>query len=200
MPKKSEVTGSAERQEAENPACRSVSEAPVEAKVSGLIAEDACRLKGASDVSSELEFDDDKIFEKIRETLVDALGVDDDEVTIASRLENDLGAESIDFLDIVFRLEKSFGIKIPRGELFPELGFDRSPQTDGDPIPEGLLEALSKGFSHFDPEILAKLKKEPVIRNISELFTVNSLADFVKKKIAESPQHWHSEYCKRKVV
>ena len=60
------------------------------------------------------------IFVKVRDTLVDALGVDDDEVTLESRLEADLGAESIDFLDIVFRLEKNFGIKIPRGELFPE--------------------------------------------------------------------------------
>src|SRR5258707_3211586 len=62
----------------------------------------------------------DEIFTKVRETLVDALGVDEDEVTPEATLIGDLGAESIDFLDIVFRLEKSFDIKISRGELFPE--------------------------------------------------------------------------------
>ena len=47
-------------------------------------------------------------------------GVDEEEVTPEATLQGDLGAESIDFLDIVFRLEKAFGIKIERGELFPE--------------------------------------------------------------------------------
>ncbi len=62
----------------------------------------------------------DEIFEKVQATLVDALGVDEEEVTREATLQGDLGAESIDFLDIVFRLERNFGIKIPRGELFPE--------------------------------------------------------------------------------
>ena len=56
-------------------------------------------------------------FAKVLETLVDALGVDDDEVTPEATLVEDLGAESIDFLDIVFRLEKAFGIKIEQSEL-----------------------------------------------------------------------------------
>ena len=62
----------------------------------------------------------DEIFEKVQAALVDALGVDDDEVTPEATMVGDLGAESIDFLDIVFRLEKSFSIKVPRSELFPE--------------------------------------------------------------------------------
>ena len=62
----------------------------------------------------------DEIFEKVQATLVDALGVDEEDVTQEATLQGDLGAESIDFLDIVFRLERNFGIKIPRGELFPE--------------------------------------------------------------------------------
>ena len=61
----------------------------------------------------------DEIFKQVQEVLVDALGVDDDEITPEATLMGDLGAESIDFLDIVFRLEKTFGIKIPREELFP---------------------------------------------------------------------------------
>ena len=62
----------------------------------------------------------DEIYNKVQGVLVDALGVDEDEVTPTATLSGDLGAESIDYLDIVFRLEKNFGIKIPRGELFPE--------------------------------------------------------------------------------
>ena len=61
-----------------------------------------------------------EVFEKIQTALVDALGVEEEEVTPDATLVGDLGAESIDFLDIVFRLEKAFDIEIPRAELFPE--------------------------------------------------------------------------------
>ena len=60
-----------------------------------------------------------EVFSKVQEALVDALGVDDDEVTEEATLVGDLGAESIDFLDIVFKLEKAFEITIPRDELSP---------------------------------------------------------------------------------
>ena len=55
----------------------------------------------------------EEVFEKIQTALIDALGVDDDEVVPEATMVGDLGAESIDFLDIVFRLEKAFGIEIP---------------------------------------------------------------------------------------
>ena len=54
----------------------------------------------------------DEIFQKVQGVLVDALGVDEEEVTPTAVIKDDLGAESIDFLDISFRLEKAFGIKI----------------------------------------------------------------------------------------
>ena len=59
----------------------------------------------------------DEIFEKVKAALVDALGVDDDEVSPAATMVGDLGAESIDFLDMVFRLERTFKVKIPRGKI-----------------------------------------------------------------------------------
>jgi acyl carrier protein len=62
----------------------------------------------------------DEIQTKVTKVLVDALGVDEDEVTPGAVIRDDLGAESIDFLDIMFRLEKEFGIKIPKGEMMPE--------------------------------------------------------------------------------
>src|ERR671927_821205 len=79
----------------------------------------------------------EEIFEKVQATLVDALGVDEDEVTRDATLQGDLGAESIDFLDIVFRLEKNFGIKIPKGELFP----DEKLFTDPEYVQDGKLTA-----------------------------------------------------------
>ncbi len=124
----------------------------------------------------------DEIFTKVRDTLVDALGVDDDEVTLESRLEADLGAESIDFLDIVFRLEKNFSIKIPRGELFPE---DLA-SADSGFVKDGLVGAdglamLRKKMPHFDVE---KFSKDPKIENIRDMFTVQMLVNFVKNKLA----------------
>src|SRR3954451_6835425 len=78
----------------------------------------------------------DEIYQKVQATLVDALGVEEDDVTRDATLQGDLGAESIDFLDIVFRLERNFGIKIPRGELFPE-----NVVADPDVVRDGKLTA-----------------------------------------------------------
>ena len=88
----------------------------------------------------------DEIYEKVKATLIDALGVDDDEITPNARLKADLGAESIDFLDIVFRLEKNFGIKIPRSELFPESLFapDSGFAENGKVTEKGIAELRAK--------------------------------------------------------
>src|SRR5207249_9427388 len=69
----------------------------------------------------------DEIYQKVSATLVEALNVDEEEIKPQATLQGDLGAESIDFLDIVFRLERELGIKIPRGELFPESIFQGDP-------------------------------------------------------------------------
>ena len=122
----------------------------------------------------------DEIFEKVQETLVDALGVDDDEVTEEATLVDDLGAESIDFLDIVFRLEKNFGIKIPRGELFPEnLAADASFVDDGKVTAEGIA-TLKEKMPHADIESFAN---DPKVENIQSLFTVNMITNFVENKL-----------------
>src|SRR6185312_17224782 len=95
----------------------------------------------------------DEIYSKVQGVLVDALGVDEDEVTPTATLSADLGAESIDYLDIVFRLEKAFSIKIPRGELFPEdlqtMQNDPKFVTDGKVTPDGLAE-LKKRMPYSD--------------------------------------------------
>ncbi|MFN0052166.1 MAG: acyl carrier protein [Planctomycetales bacterium] len=125
----------------------------------------------------------EEIFSKVRDTLVDALGVDHDEVTAEATLVGDLGAESIDFLDIVFRLEKNFSIKIPRGELFPEsLAADPSLVKDGVVTDTGVAE-LRKRMPHADIDAFAK---NPKVENIQELFTVQMIVNFVQKKLASA--------------
>ncbi len=124
----------------------------------------------------------EEIFEKVRDTMVDALGVDDDEVTPAATLVGDLGAESIDFLDIVFRLEKNFGIKIPRGELFPEnlTSADASFAEDGVVTAAG-IEELRKQLPHADVDAFTS---DPKVENIQDMFTVQMIVNFVEAKLA----------------
>jgi acyl carrier protein len=123
----------------------------------------------------------DEIFAKVQETLVDALGVDDDEVTLEATLVGDLGAESIDFLDIVFRLEKNFDVKIPRGELFPEnlASADSGFVADGVVTDSGLAEMRST-MPHAD---IDKFAEDPKVENIQDLFTVDMVCKFVAGKL-----------------
>jgi len=124
----------------------------------------------------------EEIFEKVRDTLVDALGVDDDEVSSDATLVADLGAESIDFLDIVFRLEKNFSIKIPRGELFPEnlASSDSSFTQDGVVTEDGIAE-LRERMPHAD---IDKFAEDPKLENIQDMFTVQMVVNFVDNKLA----------------
>ena len=124
----------------------------------------------------------DEIFDKVRQTLTDALGVDDDEVTSEATLIGDLGAESIVFLDIVFRLEKNFDIKIPRGELFPEsiASADSSFVQDGVVTDEGLAN-IRNSMPYADVD---KLAEDPKVENVQDLFTVNMMVRFLEAKLA----------------
>lgn len=122
----------------------------------------------------------DEIFSKVREALVGALGVDDDEVTPNATLTGDLGAESIDFLDIVFRLEKSFDIKIPRGELFPEnLLTDVQYVKDGKMTEAGLDELRRRmPFANLD-----EFAENPQIKDFGNLFTVDMICGYIESKL-----------------
>jgi len=124
-----------------------------------------------------------EVFDKVQETLIDALGVDDDEVTNEATLIGDLGAESIDFLDIVFRLEKNFDIKIPRGELFPEnlAGADTGFIQDGVVTEKGIDELRTR-MPHADVEGFAA---DPKVENIQELFTVEMICKFLEAKLSQ---------------
>lgn len=123
----------------------------------------------------------DDIIEKVQEVLVDALGVDDDEVTVESTLMGDLGAESIDFLDIVFRLEKAFEIKVPREELFPAEGLLNDPElvSNGKLTEKGLNELREK-VPHTD---LGEFEQDPDINKLADLFTVNAIVNYIESKV-----------------
>jgi acyl carrier protein len=124
----------------------------------------------------------EEIFDKVREALVDALGVDDDEVTPTATLQGDLDAESIDFLDIVFRLEKAFDIKIERGELFPE-----DILTDTDLVQDGKVNAtgIAKLKERMPFADLTKFEANPVVQNLGQQLTVQDMCNFVAHKLAK---------------
>ncbi|MBL8875918.1 MAG: acyl carrier protein [Phycisphaerae bacterium] len=123
----------------------------------------------------------DEIFTKVRDVLVDALAVDEDDVKPQSRLTTDLGAESIDFLDIVFKLEQQFGFKIAQGELFPEnVAQDPEYVKEGKVTAKGLT-ALKARLPHAD---FSKFETDPQISKVAEVFTVDALVTFVERKLA----------------
>lgn len=121
----------------------------------------------------------DEIYEKVQATLVDALGVDEGDVTPEATLFNDLGAESIDLLDIVFRLERNFGIKIPRGELFPENVSDPELTQDGKLTTKGVDEMKAR-LPFVD---LSGLPENPEVDKLLDLYTVDMLVKYVATKL-----------------
>ncbi len=123
----------------------------------------------------------DEIFAKVRENLVNALGVDSDEVTGQSTLMGDLDAESIDFLDIVFRLEKEFDIKIPREELFPaEDMLNNSKYVENGKLTPTGLEQCKSSMPHID---FSEFEKDPDVNKMGDLFTVDVIVKYVEGKI-----------------
>jgi acyl carrier protein len=130
----------------------------------------------------------DEIFKKVQDVLVNALGVDEEEVTPQATLRGDLGAESIDFLDIVFRLEKAFTtdpthpFKIPRNELFPEDLFNNQQFVQNNRVtPAGMVE-LKKRMPHMD---FSELEKDPDINKMQ--FTVNTIVNYLDTKLNGAP-------------
>lgn len=124
----------------------------------------------------------DEIFEKIQEVLDDALGVDEDEVTPEASLTADLGAESIDFLDIVFRLEKMFDFKISQGELFPENLTENEEWVADGKLTDAGLAMLKERMTHVNFDAFAEGDRD--LSTIGDLITVNSLVNFVEIKLA----------------
>ena len=126
----------------------------------------------------------DEIYSKVSATLVEALNVDEEEIKPTSTLQGDLGAESIDFLDIVFRLEREFGIKIPRNELFPESIFQGDPDfVENGRVTRKGLDELRQRMPFAD---LSKFEQSPEVGNLSDLFTVDLITRYIQGKLVAS--------------
>ena len=131
----------------------------------------------------------DEIYKKVQGVMVDALGVDEEEVTPEAKLSADLGAESIDYLDIVFRLEKAFTtdptkpFKIPRGELFPEdlASMQNDPKfvQNGKITSEGMAE-LKKRMPYTD---FTEFEKDPAVDKAQDLLTVDTVTNYIAAKL-----------------
>ncbi|MCH8165512.1 MAG: acyl carrier protein [Planctomycetes bacterium] len=128
----------------------------------------------------------EEIFESVRKVLEEALGVDEDEVTPEASLTGDLEAESIDFLDIVFRLEKTFGtpeksFKIEQGELFPENLMENPEWISDSKFTEAGMAMLRQRMPHVD---FSAFESDRDVNKVAELITVQSIVDFVDRKLA----------------
>ncbi len=122
----------------------------------------------------------DEVFEKIQAALVDALGVDEEDVKPEATLVGDLGAESIDFLDIVFRLEKGFNIKVTQGELIPEDVLKDTRYVEDGKVTETGMAELRKRMPYAN---LDEFAQNPVVQDFPKLFTVADLCRFVEGKL-----------------
>jgi acyl carrier protein len=125
----------------------------------------------------------DEVYRKVATVLVEALNVDEADITPSAALQRDLNAESIDMLDIVFRLEREFDIKIPRGELFPESIFQGDPEfvREGRVTDEGMRELKSRmpyanldGFEH-----------DRQLSGVPDLFTVDLVNRYISWKLGD---------------
>jgi acyl carrier protein len=118
----------------------------------------------------------------VKEAVVQALALDEDEVTPDSTLMDDLGAESIDLLDILFRIEKSTGVKIGASDLGDHIqgGIPDDEFSDENQVVTAKgAEQLHKVMPQVDPdEVAGSLNAEEVIT----LFTVQNLIDMVKTR------------------
>src|SRR5258708_27822808 len=126
----------------------------------------------------------EEIYTKVSATLVEALNVDEEEINPTATLQGDLGAESIDFLDIVFRMEREFGIKITRGELFAECIVQGDPEfvQDGKVAEKGLAELRARmPFAN-----LQRFEENPELSHLSDLFTVDLIARYIQGKLTNS--------------
>ncbi len=122
----------------------------------------------------------EEIIKSVNSIISQALKVDESKIHLSSSLIKDLGAESIDFLDIVFRLEKAFKIKIPKGELFPEKILTDSRFVKSGLVTQDGITELKTKMSNVNWEEFAK---NPQVSQLGNLFTVGMIVDYLSDKL-----------------
>lgn len=119
------------------------------------------------------------IKEKVLDIVTDALSLDEGEVKETSHLIDDLAAESIDFVDIAFNLEKEFGFKINPGDIFPTFLQTEMVFTEtGRFLPE-VRERFTREYPHFPKNVLCEYEES---RDDNLFFTVNTIISFINLK------------------
>ena len=134
-----------------------------------------------------MAFNRQQIEEGVSEVLQEALGVDAEDVKPEATLTGDLGAESIDFLDIQFRMEKRFSspekpFKIEQGELFPENMLQDPAMVQNGKVTDAGMALLRQKLPHID---FSTFDGDRNVKSLSEVFTVKSLCDFLERKLAK---------------
>jgi acyl carrier protein len=132
-------------------------------------------------------FNRQQIEEGVSEVLQEALGVDAEDVKPEATLTGDLGAESIDFLDIQFRMEKRFStpekpFKIEQGELFPENMLQDPAMVQNGKVTDAGMGLLRQKLPHID---FGAFDTDRNVKSLSQVFTVKSLCDFLERKLAK---------------
>jgi acyl carrier protein len=127
-----------------------------------------------------------EIHTRVARVLAETLNAEEEDVTPGATLQRDLGAESIDFLDIVFRLEQEFDVRIPPAELFPASSLGANPAfvQDGRVTDQGLAE-LRSSMPHAD---LSRFEGDRRLSALPDLFTVGMLDDYVAWKLGRDGQ------------
>ena len=120
------------------------------------------------------------VFPKLAETMAEALGCDEEEITLTASLIDDLDAESIDLLDIVFRLEKTFKVKIPRGKILED---SRGPLSESEFEQNGVVTSAGLAqLKAYLSEVPAERFKTPLnVADIPRLFTPETFLKLVIK-------------------
>ncbi len=118
------------------------------------------------------------VYPTVAETIADALGCDLEEVKPDASLIEDLGAESIDFLDMVFRLERAFKVKIPRGKIVENA---RGTLTEAEFEQKGLVTEVGLAqLKAYLSEVPAERFRTPMkVKEIPRLFTPETFCKLV---------------------
>jgi acyl carrier protein len=126
------------------------------------------------------------VYPKVAETIADALGCDVGDVALNASLIEDLDAESIDFLDLVFRLERAFKIKIPRGKIVEEA---RGELSEAEFEQKGIVtDAGIARLRTFLTEVPAEKIKAPLkAAEIPRLFTPETFCKVVLRAQKAAP-------------
>jgi acyl carrier protein len=132
----------------------------------------------------------DEIYSRVAATLMESLHVEKGHIRPSSSLQGDLGAESLDLLDLVFQLEKEFGIRVSADELFPDTIFHGNPRfvrnpdfVQNDKVTQRGLEELRLRMPFAE---LRKFEKNPQLSAIGDLFTVEMIVGYIHRKLAET--------------